>query len=166
MVLFMTTVWRLIETALRTIALLALASLVVLPALQVVLRDVFTSPIVGLEEATRWGLITLVFAAAPLLISTNEQIRLTEFIAHLPERLRGWLERITLLAGGVACAIIAWAGMASALKNASTRTPTLDIPFWLFALPMVIGLAAAAIGYLWVALRPQSPPSGTGNPSI
>lgn len=158
--------WRHIETALRTIALLALASLVGLPALQVVLRDVFTSPIVGLEEATRWGLITLVFAAVPLLILTNEQIRLTEFVAHLPQRLRAVLERATLLAGGLAFAIVAWAGMASALKNASTRTPTLDIPFWLFTLPMVVGLAAGAIGYLWVGLRRREPPSGTGNPSI
>ena len=59
-------------------------SLVLLPSLQVVLRDFFNAPLIGLEEATRWGLIILVFLAAPLLLSTNEQIRLAEFIDYLP----------------------------------------------------------------------------------
>ena len=53
--------------------------------------------------------------------------------------------------------------MTSALKNASTRTPTLDIPFWLFTLPMVVGLAVAAVGYVWVAIRRSDPPSDGGN---
>ena len=162
----MNRIWRLVEGLLRAVGLLALASLVVLPATQVVVRDVFTSPIIGLEEATRWGLITLVFVAVPSLILTNEQIRLTEFIAQLPARIRPWLERATLFAGGIGFAVIAVAGMASALQNASTRTPMLDIPFWLFTLPMVVGLAVAAVGYLWVAMRRGDPPSGDGNPSI
>ena len=36
----------------------------------------------------------------------------------------------------------------------------------LFTLPMVVGLAVAAVGYLWVAVRRADPPSGDGNPSI
>ena len=77
-------IWRMVERVLGLGAMLALFSLVLLPATQVFLRDFFNNPIIGLEEATRWGLIILVFFGAPLLIATNEQIRLAEFIDYLP----------------------------------------------------------------------------------
>jgi len=159
----MARLWRIAEVALHTLALAALASLVLLPALQVVMRDIFATPIIGLEEATRYGLIILVFLAVPSLLLTNEQIRLTEFVARLPRGLTMTIERVTLALAGISFAVIAVAGMASALKNASTRTPTLDIPFWLFTLPMVVGLAVAAAGYVWVAIRRADPPSDGGN---
>lgn len=161
----MNAVWRLVEVVLGTISVLALASLVVLPALQVVLRDAFSSPLIGLEEATRWGLIILVFTGVPLLISTNEQIRLSEFVERLPGLIRRVLERIILLISGGALAVIVWAGVLSIMRNFGTRTPTLDIPFWLFAAPMLVGFGAAAIGYLWFALRRQDPPAD-GGPQI
>ena len=77
--------WSLIERILGAVAVLALAALIVLPAIQVFLRDAFNSPIIGIEESTRWGLIILVFFGTPLLLATNEQIRLTEFVdrAHV-----------------------------------------------------------------------------------
>ena len=93
----MSHVWRMIERVLGTVAVLALFSLVVLPATQVFMRDAFNAPIIGLEEGTRWGLIITVFFGAPLLIATNEQIRLAEFIDQLPRRVRIGLERVILL---------------------------------------------------------------------
>lgn len=158
----MTRLWPLIERALATIAVAALLSLVLLPSLQVVLRDFFNAPLIGLEEATRWALIILVFLAAPLLLSTNEQIRLSEFIDYLPRHARLILERVILLVSGLSVAVIAYAGVLSVMRNMSTRTSTLDIPFWLFAAPMLIGFALAALGYIWFALRRQDPPLGGG----
>ena len=158
----MTRLWPLIERALATIAVAALASLVLLPSLQVILRDFFNAPLIGLEEATRRALIILVFLAAPLLLSTNEQIRLSEFIDYLPRRARLILERVILLISGLSVAVIAYAGVLSVMRNMSTRTSTLDIPFWLFAAPMLVGFALAALGYIWFALRRQDPPLGGG----
>ena len=158
----MTRLWPLSERALATIAVAALASLVLLPSLQVILRDFFNAPLIGLEEATRWALIILVFLAAPLLLSTNEQIRLSEFIDYLPRRARLILERVILLISGLSVAVIAYAGVLSVMRNMSTRTSTLDIPFWLFAAPMLVGFALAALGYIWFALRRQDPPLGGG----
>jgi TRAP-type C4-dicarboxylate transport system permease small subunit len=158
----MNRIWSLIERALGLVSVAALASLVLLPSLQVVLRDFFNAPIIGLEEATRWGLIILVFLAVPLLLTNNEQIRLAEFIDYLPLTPRKLLERLILLAGGVSVAIIAYAGVISVMRNINTRTSTLDIPFWLFAAPMLIGFAAAALGYVWYALRRADPPLGGG----
>jgi TRAP-type C4-dicarboxylate transport system permease small subunit len=162
----MATIWRWLEGSGRIVSLLALAGLVILPATQVVLRTIFSSPITGLEEATRYGLIILVFLAVPSLIAGNEHIRLAEFIAYLPRAMRILLERITLLIGAACFGIIAYAGMSSALRNASTRTPTLDIPFWLFILPMVLGFAIATLGYLWFALRREPPRTQDATPTI
>ena len=158
----MNRIWSLIERTLGLVAIAALAALVLLPSLQVILRDFFNAPLIGLEEATRWGLIILVFLAAPLLLSTNEQIRLAEFINYLPATPRKLLERVILLVSGISVGIIAYAGVLSVMRNMSTRTSTLDIPFWLFAAPMLIGFAAAALGYVWFALRRDDPPLSGG----
>lgn len=158
----MNRIWSSIERVLGLVAFAALASLVLLPSLQVVLRGVFNAPLIGLEEATRWGLIILVFLAAPLLLSTNEQIRLAEFINYLPVTPRMLLERLILLASGVSVAVIAYAGVLSVMRNINTRTSTLDIPFWLFAAPMLLGFAAAGLGYVWFAVRRENPPLGGG----
>jgi len=154
-----------VERVLGTVAVLALFSLVMLPATQVFMRDFFNAPIIGLEEATRWGLIILVFFGTPLLIATNEQIRLAEFIDQLPRGLRIALERGILFLSGISIACIAYAGLLSILRSMGTRTSVLDIPFWLFASPMLIGFTAAALGYIYFALRRTDPPIG-GGPGI
>lgn len=153
----MRTVWTTLERILGVLSVLALFALVVLPFTQVIMRDVFNAPVAGLEEATRWGLITLVYIALPLLISKNEQIRFGEIVDRLPGRARTLLERAQLL---VACAVLAVlidAAVGSALQNASNRTPMLNIPFQLFIAPMVVGLVLAAIGCAYFALRTPPP---------
>lgn len=161
----MNALWRWMERACMVLALAALCAIVALPVTQVIMREAFSRPIIGLEEFTRWGLICLVFFGAPLLIRTNEQIRLTEFVDALPKALRLPLERLMLLMGGLAFGLTAWVGLRSALANVGTRTPTIDIPFWLFATPMIAGLGAAGVGYLWFAVRREPPPIG-GGPTI
>ena len=158
----MNRLWTLIERTLGLVSIAALAALVLLPSLQVVLRDFFNAPLIGLEEATRWGLIILVFLAAPLLLSTNEQIRLAEFINYLPAAPRKYLERVILLRQRHLGRHHRLCRRAVVMRNMSTRTSTLDIPFWLFAAPMLIGFAAAALGYVWFALRRDDPPLGGG----
>lgn len=162
----MVRIWFWLERILGVIAMLALFALVLLPSLQVVLRGVFNAPLMGLEESTRWGLIILVFLGTPLLISTNEHIRLAEFVDLLPKRLRLGLERFILIASGLALLVVVWSGAQSILRNFGTRTPMLDIPFWVFAAPMLLGFAIAAVGYLWIGLRRADPPVGGGNPVI
>lgn len=154
----MRNIWTVIERAMEILSVAALFALVVLPFTQVVMRDAFSAPVAGLEEATRWGLITLVYLALPLLVSTNEQIRFGELADRLPKRARSMLERLHLLIGAAAMIVLVDAGVGSALQNASNRTPMLDIPFKLFIAPMVVGLALTALGAIYFALR-REPPS-------
>ena len=159
-------IWRIAERMLAYVAMLALFSLVLLPATQVFMRDMFNSPIIGLEDATRWGLIILVFFGAPLLISTSEQIRFAEIVDLFPRRFRLALERLIFVCSGLAVACIAYAGVLSVIRSSGTRTSVLDIPFWLFASPMLVGFGAAAVGYLYFALRRQGPPVDGAQPII
>lgn len=154
----MRTVWTMIERLFGALSVLALFALVVLPFTQVVMRDAFNAPVPGLEEATRWGLIALVYLALPLLVATNEQIRFSELVDRLPRRGRTLLERVHLLVAAAALFVLVDAAVGSALKNASNRTPMLNIPFRLFIAPMVIGLAVTGLGALYFALRRTPPP--------
>lgn len=162
----MTKIWRLLERVFIALAVAALFCLVLLPFTQVVMRDTFNAPIMGLEEATRWGLIALVYLALPLLVPANEQIRFDELVSHLPPRARTLLERLHLLIAALVLAVLANAAVGSALKNASTRTPMLNIPFIVFIAPMVIGLTATAIVALYYALRRRPPPVDAPNASF
>lgn len=154
----MRAIWTVIERVFGTLAVLALFALVVLPFTQVIMRDAFNAPVAGLEEATRWGLIGLVYLALPLLISTNEQIRFGEIVSHLPRRSRTILERAQLLIAAACLVVLIDAAIGSALQNATNRTPMLNIPFGLFMAPMVIGLAVTAVGAVYFALRRTAPP--------
>ena len=158
--------WLGVERVLAGGAIIALLALVALPFTQVVLRDAFESPIVGLEEATRWGLIALVYLALPLLVRKNEQIRFDELINRLPRRLRTGLERIHLAIAAVVLGVLVNAALGSALQHASTRTPILNIPFVVFIAPMLLGLAATAVAALYFALRPEPPPVEVPTASI
>lgn len=154
--------WPRIEQLAGALSQLALGCLVVLPFVQVIARDFFSSPITGLEEATRWGLIALVYLGLPLLVARDAQIRFPELIDQLPRRARLALERIIVLLAAGAFGVMMWAAMRSILQNTSTRTPVLDIPFWLFAAPFLIGLLLSCIGCLWVGLRRAAPPTDGG----
>jgi TRAP-type C4-dicarboxylate transport system permease small subunit len=152
-------VWTFLERVFGLMTLAALASLIALPVGQVALRELFSRPVVGIEEFTRWGLICTVFLGMPLLVRANEHIRLCEFVDKLPLFARRLLERLILLTGGAALVIVAYVGYRSAMANVGTRTPTIDIPFWLFASPMILGLGVSGMGLLWLALRRSPPPT-------
>ena len=157
--------WSGLERVFAVLAVVALGCLVALPFTQVVMRDTFNAPIAGLEEATRWGLIGLVYLALPLLVRTNEQIRFNELIDRLPRGARTALERLHLLIAAAVLIVLINAALGSALQHSSTRTPILNIPFLVFIGPMVIGLAAAALACLLFALRRSAPPVEAGTAS-
>jgi len=121
-------------------SLAMLVLMVALPFVQVVMRELFSRPIVGVEELARFMLICTVFLALPYVVSAGSNIRMEEFQSMFPA---GFV-RVVKLAIAVA-AIVAFgaAALASGIaiqKNLNNATPTLGIPYWIF-------LGAAAIGF-------------------
>ncbi|WP_353476191.1 TRAP transporter small permease (plasmid) [Salipiger sp. H15] len=130
---------------LRLLCVAMLAALIALPFLQVIMRDVFGSAIVGAEELTRFLLICTVFVAYPLVVRSDENIVMGELRAALPERVQRWLGiAITLLSFG-ACALIAVVTATNISDNLKNATPTLGIPFWIFLGACFVGFAGAGI---------------------
>jgi TRAP-type C4-dicarboxylate transport system permease small subunit len=149
---------RLIRGALGAISVLLLLSLVAMPALQIVLRDLFISPIVGLEELTRMAMVLMVFAAYPLVVDAGENILMGEAKAALPARARRRLEVAIAATCAAAAAVMVWAVAEALAANPRNMTPTLKIPFWIFLAATGIGLGGAGIMHLWHLRRPQPAP--------
>lgn len=116
----------------RLSSLVVLIALISLPFIQVVLREVFSSPIVGAEELTRFMLICSVFLAFPYVVSSGASIRMEEIVAFLPRKA---ITAIRFLGAFIAIAAFATLAIASLIairSNMDNATPTLGIPYWIF----------------------------------
>jgi TRAP-type C4-dicarboxylate transport system permease small subunit len=145
----------------RGLALALLAALVVTPLAQIVMRGVFNVPMSGAEELARYFLITLTFISASYVTAEGGQIRMEEFQVWLPPRPR-WLLQLFIEASGVAVfAILFVASVVTVSRNFNSVTPILEMPFWLFFAPLVLGSLLLAVETLamfvhtWRARRPD-----------
>jgi TRAP-type C4-dicarboxylate transport system permease small subunit len=149
------------RAAVRWISLLLLALLVATPLAQVVMRGVFNVPMSGAEELARYFLICLTFIAASYVTQQGGQIRMEEFQALLPPRLRWLLQLLIELAGILMFAVLMVAAVLTIADNLNNQTATLEMPFWLFMAPLALGSAllvietAATFVHTLVRRRPE-----------
>jgi TRAP-type C4-dicarboxylate transport system permease small subunit len=150
-----------VRAVLRAVSFVLLALLIATPLAQIVMRSVFNVPMSGAEELTRYFLICAVFLAAPLVTFDGAQIGMEEFQALIPPRPRWWLQLAIEVAGIVFFGFIAVAAAVTIRNNLSNQTATLEMPFWLFMAPLVIGMAllavetAARLAHTWQRKRPE-----------
>ena len=127
-------------------SLAMLAAMVSLPFIQVIARELFGMPIIGVEELARFMLICSVFLALPYVVSAGASIRMEEILSMLPAGLIYVLK----LAAAALC-IATFAAMAGASliaigTNLDNATPTLGIPYWIF-------LGAAVVSFTMTTLE-------------
>ncbi|SDX57721.1 TRAP transporter small permease [Litoreibacter albidus] len=130
---------------LQAICVLLIAALVTVPFVQVVMRNVVGSAIIGAEELTRVLLIASVFVAYPLVVGARENIGMSEIRNALPGRAPKYLSVMNTLCGliiSLAMAVITATNISGNMNNA---TPTLGIPFWVFLGAAAVGFAGAAV---------------------
>lgn len=128
-----------IRAGVRITSLVLLALLVVTPLAQIIMRGVFNVPMAGAEELARYFLITLTFISAAYVTREGGQIRMEEFQALLPPRPRWFLQLAIELAGIAMFATLFVAGVVTIRNNLQNQTATLEMPFWLFMGPLVVG---------------------------
>lgn len=113
-------------------SLAMLVAMVSLPFIQVVSREIFATPIIGVEELARFMLICSVFLALPYVISAGANIRMEEIVAMFP----AGVVRAARIGGAIAAtatfAAIAVASLVAIGGNLDNSTPTLGIPYWIF----------------------------------
>ncbi len=139
---------RIFVGATSAVAVTLLLGLVAILALQIVLRDIFVSPVVGLEEVTRLLMILMVWIAFPLVVIKGENIVMAELKEALPPRIRHVMDLVIGLACAAAAMAMVWATWETLAANPRNMTPTLRIPFWIYLASAAFGFAGAAILHL------------------
>jgi len=134
-----------VRLVVRWTSLALLAALVVTPLTQILMRGALSLPLSGAEELARYFLISLTFIAASYVTLDGGQLRMEEFQAWLAPRPR-WILQLVIEASGVAVyAILFVASAVTVSKNLNNQTAVLEIPFWVFFAPLVVGSALLAL---------------------
>lgn len=124
---------------LQAIGCLMLAGLIIAPFSQIIMRGLFDIPMAGAEEMARYMLICLTFLAAALVSLEGGQIKMEEFQSIILERPRWLLQLVIELSGILLFAYLSYAAVGTILRNISSRTATLEMPFLIFMGPLAIG---------------------------
>ena len=150
-----------IRAAVRGASLVLLAALIVTPLAQITMRGVFNLPLAGAEELAKYFLICLTFVAASYVSAEGGQIRMEEFQVLLPTRPR-WILQMVIETGAAAFfAVLFVASVITVSRNLNSVTPVLEIPFWLFFAPLVLGSflllieALVLLAHTWRKRRPE-----------
>jgi TRAP-type C4-dicarboxylate transport system permease small subunit len=153
---------RFLRAAVRRTSLVLLAALIVTPLAQITMRGVFNVPLAGAEELAKYFLICLTFLAASYVTREGGQIRMEEFQFLLPPKLR-WILQLAIEISGVAVfAVLFVASAVTVTRNLNSVTPILEMPFWLFFAPLVVGSlllvveTLAMLVHTWRARRPEA----------
>lgn len=143
---------RWIRVGCVAIGCFALAAIVILPTTQIVLRE-FGAPMTGAEELARYFMIVVTFIGIPLVSQEGGHIRMDEIHRFISERGSHILRIMIAIVSGAAFGSVVVAIYASLRVTMGSSTPTLGIPFWLFNLPAILGLALGGIEFLRQAWR-------------
>jgi TRAP-type C4-dicarboxylate transport system permease small subunit len=150
-----------VRAAVRWASLALLAALIVTPLAQIAMRGIFNVPMAGAEELARYFLITLTFVAASYVTYDGGQIRMEEFQGMVPPKPR-WLLQLGIELCGIAMfGVVCAAGIITTANNLNNQTATLEMPFWLFMAPLVVGSALLAVEtagtllHTWRRRRPE-----------
>jgi TRAP-type C4-dicarboxylate transport system permease small subunit len=145
----------------RGASLALLTALIVTPLAQITMRGVFNVPLAGAEELAKYFLICLTFVAASYVTREGGQIRMEEFQALLPPRPR-WVLQLVIEACGIGVfGVLFVASVVTVTRNLNSVTPVLEIPFWLFFAPLVVGSlllvveTLAMLAHTWRVRRPE-----------
>jgi TRAP-type C4-dicarboxylate transport system permease small subunit len=149
----MTRLLALVRKGVRAVSFVLLALLVVTPLAQVVMRGVFNVPMSGAEELARYFLISLSFVAASYVTEQGGQIRMEEFQGLLPPRPRWFLQLLIELSGIAMFGVMFAAGVITIANNLQNQTATLEMPFWLFMGPLVVGTLLLVVETLLMFLH-------------
>ncbi len=153
---------NLVRAAERWTSFVLLAALVVTPLVQITLRGFFNEPRAGAEELAKYFLICLTFLAASYVTREGGQIRMEEFQSLVPAKPRWLLQLLIELSGIAVFGVLFVASVVTTTRNMNSVTPILEMPFWLFFAPLVLGSLLLVVETLvmlvhtWRARRPDA----------
>jgi TRAP-type C4-dicarboxylate transport system permease small subunit len=136
------------------LASIALAAMMLVTVADVVLRAVGNRPIRGVVEIVELLLTCTFFLALPAVFLRDENIVVDVLDNFLP-KLVPLLKRIAALGAVVMLALIVWQGWISAKDTLvfGDVTSDLSIPRIVYWVPLLVGIAGAALAALAMAVK-------------
>ncbi|MBJ2355123.1 MAG: TRAP transporter small permease subunit [Sphaerochaeta sp.] len=113
--------------------------------IQIIMRNIFNSGSIQLEELARFSLVSLVFLMIPVLTWRGQHIIVDIVILYLPERLKRWFSAISQLLVMVFGLYVLNAIVTIMEFNWNVRTPALAMPNVVFYIPITLGVLAMCI---------------------
>ena len=144
--------------------ILAVAALAVLWGtiiLQVILRQVFSAPLMGAEEMTRYMVIWVIMTPLAFTEKANGHIIMEELQALLPGIIKKLIRFVCVLSTTAVYILITFSVFGVYRNNLHNVTATLKVPFWLFFLPTAIGFIGISvfriIDHICVLIKKEPP---------
>jgi TRAP-type C4-dicarboxylate transport system permease small subunit len=113
--------------------------------IQVIMRSVFDKPLMGAEEFTRFMVICVILFPLAYTERLNGHIIMEEFQNLLPQTIKKGLRFLIQILTTVIYIVVTLSAIQVLINNANNMTATLEIPFWIFFLPNVLGFLGISI---------------------
>ena len=155
----------------QAILAVLVTGMVVLSAIQILLRNIWHSGLNWAEPLLGMALLWLTMLGALAATGLGRHLSIDLAAALLPKRWSGWLSRLTALLAAMVCGLLAWAAgryvgfqkemEAGILLNWPVWKYYLIIPvvFWLMTFRFAVRVVAPAS---WLAAAPEETGAGEG----
>ncbi len=110
------------------VSALLLVVIVVMLLVGVVARYVFSIPIVWIDEVVSLSFLWLAMLGTAIAMHRNEHLRLTLFLEMMPERIRGFVHALALVAIAAFLIALIHPSIIYAQDEWFVKTPALDLP--------------------------------------
>jgi TRAP-type C4-dicarboxylate transport system permease small subunit len=137
--------WRVYETAVNTIAVMLFTGMVIVTALGVFFRYVLSSPLPWTEEADRYMFIWLTFIGASITMRYKAHIAVDVVVRYLSPRLKLWLAIVAQICVLAFLLVVANASLQVVEVTMETRATATDIPVGLVYAAVPTGCVLIAI---------------------
>ena len=113
--------------------------------IQIIMRNIFNSGSIHLEELARLSLVSLVFLMIPVLSFEKKHIVVDIVLIYLPGAIKRRISAVVEVLVGLFGIYVLWAISTIMERNWSVRTPALALPNIVLYIPITLGILAMTI---------------------
>ena len=133
---------------------LILAAMVILAAIQIILRNVFDGAILWAGPMLRVGVLWVGMIGAMVATRSDNQISIDAVSRFLPKRWKARVRVLTDLFTAIVAAVVAWSAFRLVLDDrAAGMTAIAFVPLWVCEAILPVAFGVIAIRYFLFAIR-------------
>jgi TRAP-type C4-dicarboxylate transport system permease small subunit len=136
----------LLTTVLNVVVCLVLFGMMILTALDVILRYLFNSPILGVLEITEFMMVVIVFFSLAYTQSAKKHVAVDFLVIRLSKRKQRIIDLISYMIYVLLLMVICWKSISKGLEIMETNEVSGTLSFPVFPFFFVVALGCAAMG--------------------